>query len=403
MVDIREIQIQLNKALVQRCGMELDLSDNGYSLERLYEMAGKEDCVVTLSFREGSETEQEWGESLTCCFLYTERERINLMLSIEKGENNYGKVRARYLLFELPDDKVEKLETEGFDSKDVVEVLVAPQSHPENIYRSDAQRKLNQIEIPYEPQLPQDEMKFEFATLCHFLRDNMLLTPSEHIDFLTLKLLFGAKLADSEKALIFDKDGNIHNNSVSRRYLYFKSKVSELSEEKQKLQFKLEALRTKERMSYLNSQLRKMGSSLDKLKAANEGVYNHITQEVQTFTERRLNFIGRFPIFLDYKGYIHIGLRHIAEWRFSDYYADRHVFQFQEKNVISVLNQIVDEINDDYQAIKAERPNFQYRKYGKNCIYHNGDYYMIHIAADGRVDNFSKVAYKDGDIEQESL
>lgn len=396
MLDIRDIQIQLNKAFAQRFGMELDHSDKGYSLERLYEIAGKEDRVVTVSFRAGSDSEREWGDSLTCLFLYTERERINLMEKFKKGENNYGKVRARYLLFELIDDKVEKLKVEGFDSKDVVEVLVAPQFNPENVYRADTQRKLNKIEIPYEPQSPLDELKFELGVLCHFLQDGMILTPSENIEFLAFRVLFGAELTDLEKALVFDAEGKIHNNEVALQYLLFKSRLTELSKEKHLALIKLEALKIDERMSYLDSQLHEMGSSLDKLKVENESVYNHITHKVQTFNERRLNSVGRFPVFLDYIGYIHIGLRHILEWRFSDYYADKHVFQFQENDVIFVLQRVIDEINEDYQTIKAERLDFQYRKYGKNSLYLNGDYYMIHIADNGRVENFSKSVDKAG-------
>lgn len=376
--------------------MELDINENGYSLERLYEIAGKEDRVVTLSLRPGSLSEQVWGKSLTCCFMYTERERINLIESIKEGRSNYGKVRARYLLFDLSKDNVDKLKTEGFDSKDVVDILIAPQLYPENVYREDSQRKLNQIEIPLYPQPPIEELKFQLGVLCHFLKDGMLLTPSENIDFLALRLLFGAELSDFEQALVFDKDGKIYNNEVARRYLFFKSRLSDLSEEKKIAQIKLEALRTKERMSFLDSQLREMGSSLEKLKADNEVVYNHITNKVQTFIERRINAVGRFPIFLDYKGYIHIALRHIAEWRFSDYYVDRNVFQFQEKEIIPVLHRVIDLINDDYQAIKHERPDFQFRKYGKNSLYLNGDYYMVHIAANGRIENFSKAVDKAG-------
>ena len=396
MLDIREIQIQLNKALAQRYGMELDLNEDGYSIERLYEIAGKEDRVVTLSFREGSSSAQIWGESLTCCFLYTERERINITASIQAGGCNYGKVRAKYLLFELQEDKVEKLKKEGFDSKDVVDILVAPQLYPCNIYQADTERKLNQIEIPLESQTPLDELKFELGVLCHFNRDGMILTPSENIDFIALRLLFGGQLSEDEKKMVFDEDGKIHNNEVSRRYLFFKSRLSELSSEKKVLQIELEALRTVERMSFLDEQLKNMGSSLEKLKAENEDAFNHITHKVQFFNERRINSVGRYPIFLDYKGYIHIGLRHFVEWRFSDYYAERDVFLYKEKDVIPVLQRVVDEINKDYQAIKAERPNYQYRKFGKNSLYLNGDYYMIHIASDGRIENFSKTVDKAG-------
>lgn len=108
------------------------------------------------------------------------------------------------------------------------------------------------------------------------------------------------------------------------------------------------------------------------------------------FSETRLSVVGKHPIFLDYEGFIHIGLRNIAEWQFCDYYAERDKFQLNESDVIPTLQRIVDDINEDYQSIKEQRPNYIYRKFGKNSLYLNGDYYMIHIGANGRIENFSK-------------
>ena len=90
------------------------------------------------------------------------------------------------------------------------------------------------------------------------------------------------------------------------------------------------------------------------------------------------------------EGYIHIGLRHIKEWKFNDYYAERTMFQLKEEDVIPMLKLVVNAINADYQDKKEQRPDFLYRKFGKNSLYLNGDYYMIHIGKSGRIENFSK-------------
>lgn len=394
MVDIKELQAQFNKAIAQKYGMDLDFNDTGYSLEQLYDIAGKEDRVITVSFREGSPSYSIWGDSVTCCLIYTERERRQLMKNIKNGVANYGKVRAKYLLFDYKKNQIEKLKNEGFDSQDVVEILIAPFIQVENVYNGDKPRKLNQMMIEIEPEPPFEEIKFEFGVLCKFLEHGMLLTPSENVDFLALKLLLGVKLPDAEKVIVFDEEGRIHNNAVSRRYLYYKSRLHELSDDKKKVQAQLELMRSMERLNFLDDRLKEMGSSLEKLNAENSGLCEQMVKKAQKFNEVRLNHSGRYPVFLTYKGYIHIALRHIQEWQFGDYYNGRDKFQLREEDIIPTLSRIVDDLNEEYQIKKAERPDYQYRKFGKNSIYLNGDYYMIHIASDGSIENFSKTVYK---------
>ena len=388
------LQIEFNKLLAQGLGMDLQWRDEGFSLEMLYDAAGKEDRVLTITLRPKSSSEQLWGNSITCILIYTERERLHLLENIKKGISTFGKVKAKYLLSEFTYEQIEKLKTEGFDSQDVIKILIAPQLTPSNIYGNGEKRELKTIEIPLDPEPPIEELKFQLNGLCHFLKDGMILTPSEHNDFLALKLIFNVNLTDEEIKEVFDDEGKIHNNEVARSYLLFKSRLTTLSEEKKAAQNKLESIRLQKRYTYIDSELKKMGSSVEKLKKVNVKVCGHILYNVIRFHERRLNVIGRYPIYLDLKGYVHIGLRHIEEWQFGDFFAEKDNFQLKESDVITTLQNVVDVINNDYQAKKQDSPDYLYRKYGKNCIYLYGDYYMIHIAADGRIENFSKVVDK---------
>lgn len=396
MIDIKELQAQFNKAIAHGYGMDWESDNNGYSIERLFDLAGKEDRVITVSFREDSPSYSIWGDSVTCCLLFTEKERHKLEESLNNGESNYGKVRAKYLLFELTKEQKDRLGTEGFDSKDVIEVLVAPLLQKENVYNGDKPRKLNQLRIEIIPQPPLEVIKFEFGVLCKFQEHGMLLTPSESVDFLAMKLILGGRLSDEETATVFDKDKNIHNKPVSRRYLFYKSRLQELSDDEKTAQVQLGLMRSFERLAYLDNRLKEMGSSLEKLNTENKKLCEQMVLKAQEFNEVRLNHIGRYPVFLTFEGYIHIALRHIQDWQFGDYYKERDMFQLREEDVVPTLSRIVDDLNEEYQMKKAERPNYQFRKFGKNSIYLNGDYYMIHIAADGSIENFSKTVYKGG-------
>ena len=371
-------------------GMDIERSKNGFSLERLYQLAGKEDRVITVSFRPDSPSAQIWGADITCCLKYSERDRIHLEANIEHRDNHFGMARAHYLLCEWPEELIDKLEEEGFDSMDVVEVQVGPLLNPENVYTGANLRRLNTIDITLEPDTPLNELIFDLWVLNHFRNDGMILTPAENNDFIALRLLFGIPLTEEEDAFVFDENHCIHNNDVARQLLFYKSRLSPLSREKQSQQLRLEKERLLKRMALLDNQLKRMGTNLEKLKKDRNDIYSHILLNIYMFKEVRLNAIGKHPVFLDYEGYIHIGLRHIKEWKFNDYYAERTMFQLKEEDVIPMLKLVVNAINADYQDKKEQRPDFLYRKFGKNSLYLNGDYYMIHIGKSGRIENFSK-------------
>jgi hypothetical protein len=218
----------------------------------------------------------------------------------------------------------------------------------------------------------------------------MILTPAENNDFIALRLLFGIPLAAEEEGFVFDENHCIYNNDVARQFLFYKSRLSPLSREKQSQQLRLEKERLLKRLVILDNQLKNMGTNLEKLKKDKNDIYSHILLNMSMFKEVRLNSTGKYPVFLDYEGYIHIGLRHITEWQFCDFFAERAMFQLKEDDVIPMLKRVVDAINEDYQDKKEQRPDFLYRKFGKNSLYLNGDYYMIHIGKSGRIENFSK-------------
>lgn len=85
-MDFNDILQQLNTQLVESIGMELNHKEDGFSLERLYQIAGKEDRVITVCFRKDTPSEQLWGDSITHCLLYTERERLQLQDKLDKRE-----------------------------------------------------------------------------------------------------------------------------------------------------------------------------------------------------------------------------------------------------------------------------------------------------------------------------
>lgn len=78
-----------------------------YTLEKIYDLVGRNDYTSTITFRSNSQSEKLYGNKLTIVFLYTQQEREELEDNIKKGVvGKHGYVRAKYLLFDLPDTKI---------------------------------------------------------------------------------------------------------------------------------------------------------------------------------------------------------------------------------------------------------------------------------------------------------
>ena len=85
-----------------------------YTLEKIYDLVGRNDYTSTITFRPNSQSAKQYGNTLTIVFLYTQQERVNLEHNIKTGvTGTHGYVKAKYLLFDLPDTKIKELEEVG--------------------------------------------------------------------------------------------------------------------------------------------------------------------------------------------------------------------------------------------------------------------------------------------------
>ena len=145
-----------------------------------------------------------------------------------------------------------------------------------------------------------------------------------------------------------------------------------------------------ERMGILDDRLREIGSSIEKLKKAEPDKANFLINAVRRFHEKRYNTYGKFPLYLNLDGFLHIYLRHVDDLQIGWQYAHKDKFQLYEKDIETVMSRVIHGINTDYQVFKINHPDQRYSKYGKQSYYLLGDYYTIHINKDGSIGSFYK-------------
>ena len=378
----------LESQMAERCGMKLYKSANGFTQEEIYAYAGAKDCVATLTLSQ--ESARVYGETLTVAFVYYQKERI----ALEKDKtalNDISNVKAKELLGELDSSLHAQLLKDGVPTKDIVEMLVGPETEDQNTYTSSHLRKPKVLEIPFESKGNGDDIRFMYGALCHFISDGIELTPEEHNEYFAYKIVLEPeKLTEKEKAEIFDENGKIVNQEVAYFWLMWKNNAGQLTEKNKEDLMQLAKNRIANRFELADKELENMGLSLDKLVKNYPEKANLLISRIINFHERRYNIVGKHLLYMSFKSFLHIYLRHVKELTVENQFGERSKFQLAEKDLNATMNIVLDALNDEYQKYKDEHPNNRFFRKGRMAYYYNGDYYDVDILPDGQIGSFYK-------------
>ena len=378
----------LESQMAERCGMKLYKSAKGFTQEEIYTYAGAMDCVATLTLSQ--ESARVYGETLTVTFVYYQKERM----ALEKDKtalNDISNVKAKELLGELDSSLHAQLLKDGVPTKDIVEMIVGPETEEQNTYASSHLRKPKVLEIPIESKGNGDDIRVMYGALCHFISDEIELTPEEHNEYLAYKIVLDPeRLTENEKAEIFDENGAIVNQEVAYFWLLWKKNAGKLTEKNEKDLMQLSRNRIANRFELADKELKSMGLSLDKLVQNYPEKANLLFLRIIYFHEHRYNIVGKHLLYMSFKSFLHIYLRHVKELTVENQFGERSKFQLAEKDLNATMNIVLDALNDEYQKYKDEHPNNRFFRKGNMAYYYNGDYYDIDILPDGQIGSFYK-------------
>lgn len=378
----------LESQMAERCGMKLYKSADGFTQEEIYDYAGANDCVATLTLNQ--ESAKLYGESLTVVFVYYPKERI----ALEKDRtalNDISNVKAKELLGKLDGSLYDQLLKNGIPAKDIVEMLVGPDSEENNTYASPLLRKPKVLEIPIEGEDNGKDIYFMYGALCHFIADGIGLTPEEHNEYLAYKIVLEReKLTDKEREEIFDKNGAIVNQEVGYFWLLWKKEADKLTEKNKTDLMHLSQNRIANRFSLADKELQNMGLSFEKLAKTYPGKAALLFSKIVNFHEYRYNVVGKHLLYMSFESFLHIYLRHVKELAVENQFGERSKFQLAEKDLKATMDIVLGALNDEYQTYKDEHPNSRFFRKGNMAYYYNGDYYDVDILPDGQIGSFYK-------------
>lgn len=376
-------------------GMKLYKSSSGFTPGQIYSLAGANDYVTTLTLKEGSESAGKFGSELTVLFEYNIKERN----SLEKDNTAFdhgGKVRAKDLLNNISKESQELLRNEGLYTKDIIEMVVAPITKPNNTFASPDLRQPKVLEIPFEAHGNGEDISWMYGAMVRFINDGITLSPEEYCQYLAYKIVLDPEhLTDEERGEIYNEKGAIKNKDVAFSLLEWKEVAGRISDSEKKLLASLRKNRFTERIALLDKELNNMGLSISKLCERFPEKANLLFNKIISFHQIRYNITGKHLMYLSYQSFLHIYLRHVKELTVENQFPERGKFQLKEKDVLTVMDIVLHNMNDEYQNYKEKHPDNRFFRKGAMAYYYNGDYYDIDILPDGQVGTFYKRVEKE--------
>lgn len=370
-------------------GAKLYKSNNGFSQDKIYTLGGRDDSVFTLTFKKDTPSYKQFGESVTVCFVYTLKERQlleNDILALNTNPN----IKAKPLLPEQ-NNFADMLMTEGIATSDIIEMLVLPNITEVNTFYSTDKRDIKVLDVPFDIEEKGNDIGWVYGFLKKLKLEGIGLMPEDEAQYLAYKLILeNETLTEEEKEKLFDTEGKICDNSVSYYYLMWKKVAGTLNDKQTEQLKQLQENRFLERMALTDQALKDIGLNLKKLAKDYPQQAMFLLGKILSFKDINFNSSGKYPLYMDFRSFLHIYFRHSEDLNICDQFADRDKFQLEEKDIMTVMGHVMRTLNNEYQEYKDRNPNGRFYRRGAMAYYYNGDYYNVDVNIDGSISTFYK-------------
>lgn len=365
---------------------------------RLYELAGRTDDVCTLDLQEGSESYMKYGPKVTVEFVYTQKERRLLEEDITCLDCDPNiKAKGLVFLFKRGKERVEELRTVGIPVKDIVAAMVLHYTPKNNTYGNSEKRTLNIIEVPFKAYGRGRDIGWIYGFMCRKKKEKIGFMPDDEDRYTAYRFILDReKMTEEELQKVIDKEGHIAMTNVGYHYLKWGEEAGLLGEKEKELLSELKRRNLHERLGILKDELKKAGISFNLFRGKYKEQAMFFLKRIFTFQDKSFNILGKHPLYMDYRSFVHIYMRHVEDVNMGEQLAQKDKFQLYEKDVIYMIDHVMHELEEDYQQFREANPNIKYRRTGNMAFYCLGDYYEVYVDKDGRLESFYKASRKNG-------
>ena len=391
---LQSLKFEYELLMAEMIGAKLYKQEDGFTQAQLYAYGGRNDSVFTLSLRKESEGYRRYGSQLTVCFIYTRDERK----ALEENTNSLDAesyIKAKLLVSREGqcDNTADILEKDGLNTRDIIQIIVLPSVDENNTFPSKEKRTPKVLEIPFEAEGNGDDIEWIYGFLERQKEDGVGLMPEDDAIYLAYKLILEREeLTEDEKRQIFNAEGKIRNREVAYHYLLWKKEAGLIKNRELMLLNRLKQDRVYRRVALVDDTLKEMGLNIEEFAKKYPESASLLYKKIMRFHDRSFNTTGRYPLYMNFKSLLHIYFRHTNEMNVGGQYANRDKFQLEEHDVITVIDIVMHQLNDEYQAFKKDHPNGRFFRAGKMAYYYNGDYYHVDVNEDGSISTFYKAS-----------
>ncbi len=360
-----------------------------YHIGEICKLAGREDKVAVIDFLEGSEGFNLYEPSITVAIVYSqfERERMERDFVAGIGTLSHGKVKAKFLTgAELGDESVAMLLNIGFNSADI-ETLY-PGWDNKNLFYQAKTREIKTIKVEVDPLPVGWVYNLWYGVSCRQLEEGRILNPYEKEWYLAMKSYFEPENFTSLEIRELMGDSREIKISIEFKILellvesekYNKAEVDRYQE--------LGLIFANENYEILKTEIQNAGTTIKKLIQHNYKLLNSLIKGCCGYRPIELNISGRQSIYLDWKGFLHVFLRHVIEFQVGSNFLDKSKFLWTPDNVITVIKNVIESIDEEIQAYWVANPGKRVSRFGEKTVHFEGDYYTIQIEGNGRLSTF---------------
>ena len=361
-----------------------------YSEEEVYLLVGREDKTAGVTFKSGSDSYKLYGGHVTVLFLYTQYEREELDNRVKNPDSfTSGIIKVRHLTSELDDEKVKQLERDGISTNDIASILFF-RHDTQNTFHSKEKRNIPKIEIPIDIQPKGKDLDWIYGFAKKIVGSGTGLSPKERQFYLAGKLYYEPEaLTIQERKELFDDAQNI-NPEIEFEFLKIKYERDEADYTDKKRLAQLIRKKDIDDMDLLDKYLKETGSSLSKLAKDDLDSAAKLLVRISTYREKHINVVGKIAIYLDVDRYLHVHMRHVEEMKINKQFACKSNFQWNEEDVLMVIDKVIGKISAEIQNFFEQNPGKRYSRFGRKSVYFEGDYYTLHIEANGAISTFHR-------------
>lgn len=361
-----------------------------FSYQDLYELVGSQKFMTTFNFKENTEAQTQYGESVTGV-IYYDHKTLSKLSELSSG-NGYTDLEVLKIISPTQDLSVEKrndLKYGGISVSDIKSISFLPYQREVETYGTGEKKVPDIIEIEV------DCEGIDPDVLCQNYLISKINGQVELIDYekeqlIGIMLALGNGRIDSRVLSHFDfnKDSVKDNMNVRYHWYIVKKRRNILSEKEGQTLSNIESIMKTGNVIKFMQEMNASGVKQQELKE-NANVLKEVMDSIMSFPPSIL-LHGKRQIYWDVDSYIHIVMRHIKGYQLGSF-KDKTPLPYKVEDLKMLIEKVLKCIGGEYQLHFSDNPDSNFSRNGSMAVVFNGDHYHLKINPNGRLAQFHTV------------